>query len=497
MEIREEYQIALEVCPTPLMLVSRDGRIALSNRRFDALFGYEPGELLNQPVDILVPEEIRAFHPELREAFFEVPTSRSMGTGRDLFGARKDGEMIPVEIGLDPMDQGGDSLVMVSVLDIRQRKLDEAKVRRAIDAASSAMVMINEHGKIELVNEQTESMFGYNAQDLIGEQIEMLVPARYRRKHTVYRTSYQNTRDRRAMGRGRDLYGLAKDGTEFPVEIGLTPIDGPQGRLIMATVIDITERKLSESSIQQKNDELQQLNNELKEFAYSASHDLKAPLTSITGILAFCESDLAAGDFDEVRANLERARALAERLSGRIEAMLSLARVDSVGVEDGDVVLEDAVSDIWLALKNASQQDIVLTTAFRHCDPVRTVPARLFMILENLLSNAIKYRDRTKPEACVYVESWDEDNSTCISVRDNGIGIPAEFHDKVFDLFQRIADTDKPGSGLGLALVRKNALRLGGHVTVESTKDGTVFTVFLPRKRRTEEGGSHLVEVAE
>ena len=127
MEIREEYQIALEVCPTPLMLVSREGRIVLSNRRFDCLFGYEPGELLDQPVDILVPEEIRSFHPELREASFEVPTSRSMGTGRDLFGARKDGEMIPVEIGLDPIDQGGESLVMVSVLDIRQRKLDEAK----------------------------------------------------------------------------------------------------------------------------------------------------------------------------------------------------------------------------------------------------------------------------------------------------------------------------------------------------------------------------------
>ena len=497
MEIREEYQIALEVCPTPLMLVSREGRIVLSNRRFDCLFGYEPGELLDQPVDILVPEEIRAFHPELREAFFEVPTSRSMGTGRDLFGARKDGEMIPVEIGLDPIDQGGESLVMVSVLDIRQRKLDEAKVRRAIDAASSAMVMINEHGKIELVNQQTEVMFGYQAQDLIGEQIEMLVPARYRRKHTVYRTSYQNTRDRRAMGRGRDLYGLAKDGTEFPVEIGLTPIDGAQGRLIMATVIDITERKLSESSIQQKNDELQQLNNDLKEFAYSASHDLKAPLTSITGILTFCESDLAAGDFDEVRANLERARALAERLSGRIEAMLSLARVDSIGAEESDVVLGDAVSDIWLALKNASRQEVVLTTDFRHCDPVRSVPARLFVILENLLSNAIKYRDRTKPESRVHVESWDEGDSIYISVQDNGIGIPVAFHDKVFDLFQRIADTDKPGSGLGLALVRKNVLRLGGNITVQSTAEGTVFTVSLPRLCSTDEGEGRLVEVAE
>ena len=497
MKIRKEYQIALDVCPTPLMLVSRDGRIVLSNGRFDTLFGYPAGELRGQSIEVLVPEDIRGFHPELRDAFFEVPTSRSMGTGRDLFGVRKDGEMIPVEIGLEPVEQAGDPLVMVSVLDIRQRKQDEAKVRRAIDAASSAMVMVNEHGVIELINERTQSLFGYASGELIGEKIETLVPKRYRRKHTVYRASYQNTRDRRDMGAGRDLYGRAKDGTEFPVEIGLTPIDGPQGRLIMATVIDITERKLHEKNMQRKNRELQQLNNELKEFAYSASHDLKAPLTSIAGILDFCESDLAAGDLEEVRQNLQRIRSLSGRLAGRIEAMLSLARADAAEGGEGEVVLREVVAEIWQGLHEPAEPEVQLTTDYRHAEPLRTVPARLSVILENLLSNAIKYRDRAKPESRVQVASWDEGDSLRIAVQDNGIGIPEAFHEKIFEVFGRVSDTDQPGSGLGLALARKNVRHMGGDITVQNSEEGTTFIITLPRGPLSGSGDGGFLEVAE
>ena len=483
MDIREEYQIALEVCPTPLMVVSRDGTIVRTNRRFDALFGYEAGELRWQSVDVLVPEEIRGVHQELREAFFQVPTSRSMGSGRELFGARKDGEKLPVEIGLDPLEQQGQSFVMVSVLDIRQRKQDEAKVRRAIDAASSAMVMINEHGKIELINEQTRQLFGYDTSELIGEKIECLVPERYRRRHDVYRVNYQNERERRFMGAGRDLYGVKKDGTEFPVEIGLTPIDGPQGRLIMATIIDITERKLNESRMEQKNAELQRLNNELKEFAYSASHDLKAPLSSIAGILEFCEGDLEAGSLDEVRFNIRQARELAARLAGRIEDMLSLAQADSLSGRWEPVSLNEVVAEIWQGLQGGRQASVKLITDFRHSEPVHTIRARFCVILENILANAVKYRDKNKPESWVRIESWEDDGVLHLSVEDNGIGIPPEYHGKIFQLFKRVADTDEPGSGLGLALVRKNLMYLGGDVSVQSSESGTTFTITLPQDR--------------
>lgn len=483
MEIREEYRIALEVCPTPLMLVSRDGDIVLCNERFAVLFGYETGELHNQSVDVLVPEEIRKFHPELRQAFFEVPTSRNMGTGRDLYGMRKDGELMPVEIGLDPITTDENALVMVSVLDIRERKMSEVKIRRAIDAALSAMVMIDEHGKIELVNEQANIMFGYENQELIGHKIETLVPQRHHRKHTVYRASYQNTPNQRFMGVGRDLFGLKKDGTEFPVEIGLTPLDDVEGRLIMATVIDITERKENEKNIRTKNEELQRLNNELTEFAYSASHDLKAPLSSIFGLLELSEIDLSNGDLEELRTNLSRARMLAQRLSGRIEDMLTLARTDHLDDALEDVSIPDLVSEASQAVQGQSSQTPSFTTAFDHSDPIRSVPLRLSAILENLLANAYKYSDPEKPENRIHVTTWDEGDVMKLAIEDNGIGIPEDHLGKIFKLFKRVANSNEPGSGLGLALVEKNLTHMGGSIEVVSSHEGSCFTVTLPQNR--------------
>lgn len=486
MEIREEYQIALEVCPTPLMLVSREGDIVLCNHRFAQLFGYDDAELHGQSVDVLVPREIRDFHPELRQAFFEIPTSRSMGTGRDLYGVRKDGELIPVEIGLDPIASDEDNLVMVAVLDIRERKMSEAKIRRAIDAASSAMVMIDEEGKIELVNEQANSMFGYDGSELIGDKIERLVPQRHHRKHVVYRTSYQNSRNRRTMGAGRDLFGLKKDGTEFPVEIGLTPLDGADGRLVMATVIDITERKESEKNIRLKNEELQRLNHELTEFAYSASHDLKAPLSSIYGILEISEMDLESGDLEEVRTNLARARVLAKRLSERIEDMLALAKADHLDDVMEEISIPDLVREAAQAVEGRSRLKPNLTTAFDHRTPVFSVPLRLSAILENLLANAFKYSDPDKTVNRVHVKTWDEAGVLKLAVEDNGIGIPEDHLGKVFKLFQRVANSTEPGSGLGLALVEKNLTHLGGSIDVVSSPEGSCFTISLPQDRKPE-----------
>ena len=485
MKIRDEYRIALDICPTPLMLVSHLGDIILCNQRFAQLFGYQDGELHGQMVEVLVPEEIRKFHPELRQAFFEVPTNRKMGTGRDLQGLHKDGSMIPVEIGLDPVASGADSPVMVSVLDIRERKAGEAKIRRAINAAASAMVMIDEQGKIELVNEPATRMFGYEEQALIGSKIETLIPERYHRKHSVYRASYQSVRNRREMGAGRELFGRKEDGTEFPVEIGLTPLDGADGRLIMATIIDVTERRENEINTRLKNEELQRLNDELGAFAYSASHDLKAPLSSIAGILDLMAEDLENGDLEETRDNIERARKLARRLSARIEGMLSLAKNDHLENRLEEVSIADMVSETCNGLLDGSNTPPEISTAYAHSDPIRSVPLRVGAILENLLSNAFKYRDPKKPQCRIHIETWDEGEGIRLALQDNGIGIPADHLAKIFTLFKRVANTDEPGSGLGLTLVEKNLRHLGGSIEVESSDKGSRFTIFLPHNRET------------
>ena len=404
-----------------------------------------------------------------------------MGKGRDLFGKHKEGHLIPVEIGLQPIGEDHTSGVLVSVVDITERKRNEMRIRLTLDASASSMIKVDDHGKIVLTNASADVMFGYAKGELIGRPIEELVPQRFRRKHSVYRTSYLNTRERRSMGVGRELYGLRKDGSEFPIEIGLTPFEDAQSRLVVATIIDITERKAREDLIRRKNIELTHLNEELTQFAYSASHDLKAPLASITGAMKICQQDIADGNIAEISQNLTRAQSMAERLAQRIEDMLALARTDHVENELTPVSVADAVAEIWANIRElAGGDEVRLVTRYHHTDPIVTVKVRFFVILENLLSNALKYRDPAKKNPEIVIETGVSDDTVVIAVRDNGVGIPADCHEKVFKLFQRFTNAANPGSGLGLALVQKNVRYLGGTITFESSPKGTVFTTTLP-----------------
>lgn len=476
--VESQYKIDLEICPTPVILVSCTGTIVRTNKRCDTLFGYGRGELSGQFVEALVPEESRAEHPILRDAFFQVPTTRRMGTGRDLHGIRKDGTMIPIEIGLDPIEFDGQQMVMVSVLDIRERKNNEETIRRALNAAATAMIQVNRVGEIELVNVNAARMFGYELEEMVGQAIEILVPSEARAKHRVYRASYQNDREARSMGSGRDLFGVRKDGSEFPVEIGLTPISEDEHGATMATIIDVTDRKNRERSIEQKNRQLALLNEELLQFAYSASHDLKAPLASITGLLRFCKVDIESGNVSEALMNIDRCEELASRLLERIESMLSIAKSEMVSADWKAVDVAEAVGTAWDALE---APDMALETHFGHEGEFRTVPIRFTAILENLLTNAVKFRKSVAERGSVTIKTWTDRTDFYMTVEDDGIGVPTEMRDKIFNLFQRASKSTHPGSGVGLALVRKNATRLGGVVELEEDESSTRFIVCLPQ----------------
>lgn len=472
-----DYKVDLEVCPIPLLLVAGTGAIVKTNDRLEALFGYERGELVGQPIEVLVPESIRLDHVALRDNFFQSPTKRSMGTGRDLHGVRKDGTKLPVEVGLEPIRFNDQQMIMVSVIDIRERKNAQATLRQALDAASSAMIQINADSVIELVNRQAGLLFGYEPKEMLGQPIELVIPARYHEAHIGYRNSYQASREARPMGSGRDLYGLKKDGSEFPVEIGLTPVHESAGKSTMATVIDITKRVQRSKEIQRKNEQLRRLNTELLEFAYSASHDLKAPLASMQGLLGICETDLDANDLEEVRTNIERSRALAQRLAGRVEDILKLAKSDGEVGDWQEVAIEQHITDAWQALPN---DQVRFELSMQHESRLCTVPSRLDTILENLLSNAIRYQRPAEPQKRVTVTTADVGENLILSVEDNGIGIPPEHHQTIFRLFHRLSDGNTEGTGLGLPLARKNVLLLGGTLEVQSGNGTTAFIVTLP-----------------
>ena len=224
----------------------------------ERVFGYARAELMGQPVEILVPERFRRHHPELREKFFADPQPRPMGAGRDLYGLRKDGSEFPVEIGLGPVETDDGPMVLSAMLNISARKATELTLRESeqrfrlvVEAAPNAMVMIDRAGKIVLVNTQAERAFGYARAELAGQPVEMLLPERFRSRHPDLRKTFFSDPQPRPMGAGRDLYGLRKDGSEFPVEIGLNPIETDNGPMVLSAIVDITARKVAELALRE------------------------------------------------------------------------------------------------------------------------------------------------------------------------------------------------------------------------------------------------------
>src|ERR1044072_745173 len=245
----ELFRVVVEASPSAILVVNDHGMIVLANERTEQLFAYSRAELVDHPVEFLVPERYRASHPAMRESFMKIPTTRPMGAGRELDGRRKDGSEVPMEVGLNPIQTTDETFVLANIIDITERLRAEEQFRAVVEAVPNAILVIDDDGHITLANSQAEQMFGYSRAELIGEQIEMLTPERYRLGHPQLRAGFFAHPSTRPMGAGRDLYGRRKDGTEVPIEIGLNPIQMSTGMFVLASIIDITERKRGEEYV--------------------------------------------------------------------------------------------------------------------------------------------------------------------------------------------------------------------------------------------------------
>jgi PAS domain S-box-containing protein len=459
-----------------MVMVDRSGRLLRANPKLEALFGYRAGELVGQSITTLLPPGKRAEHDLFVSAYFDYPATRQMSRRTDLAGQSATGELVPVEIGLTTLQIGAALVALAWVFDLRDRDHQDRQFKLMVEGSPNGILLVDGDGKIALCNECACELFDYSRDELLGKSIDVLVPERIGPKHRVYRSNFQEAPRQRSMGRGRELHALRRDGTEFAVEIGLTPIETPEGRFTAATVIDISTRKQTEA-------QLRQTNEELLSFAYSASHDLKAPLATICGLADVVIEDLESGDVDGARTRVLDIQSKASRLAALVESVLALARADRVDAVNRYVAMADLVADLQVEFETACRRDNVQFRAdvCSQREPF-VEPERLKLILRNLVLNALKYRNVQRPDPYVSIETKDEQGWISIEVRDNGLGIPEKNQDQVFQMFRRFHTESAEGYGLGLAMVKKQVEYLEGKVSFTSNGEGTTFQVLLPAK---------------
>jgi PAS domain S-box-containing protein len=372
-----------------------------------------------------------------------------------------------------------------TVRDSSKREVAEAKFRGLLEAAPDGMVVVNQDGEIVLLNAQAEKHFGYRRDELLGQKVKRIIPEGFVERVIASGSRTAAGALEQQTGTGIELYGQRKDGSQFPIEIMLSPLESPEGILVTAAVRDITTRREAEAQLAQKAEELRRSNEELEQFAYVASHDLQEPLrmvASYTQLLSKRYKGRLDSDADEFIAFAVDGASRMQRL---IQDLLAYSRVGKRGGELVDVSSEEALQQAVINLRGAIEESGAQVTH----DPLPRVMAddvQLTQLLQNLVGNAIKYQRPGVP--LVHISAArDTEGMWLISIQDNGLGIDPKFFERIFGMFQRLHKREEfAGTGMGLAICKKIVERHGGKIWVESQPEaGSTFRFTLAASEAT------------
>jgi PAS domain S-box-containing protein len=444
------FELALDCVIT----MDHEGNVVEFNPAAEKTFGYRNADVVGKALaTLIIPPSLRERHRQGLKRYLATGESDIIGRRIEITGMRAGGSEFPVELAITRLDVNGQPLFTAYLRDITSEKRAEERLRQVIESAPSAIVMVNAGGEVVLVNGQTEQVFGYRREELIGQRIELLVPERLQAHHPEYRNGFLRQPQARPMGKGRDLFARRKDGSEFPVEIGLNPIETEEGTMVLSTIVDITARKQAEESIKSSLREKEVM---LKEI----HHRVKNNLQIISSLL-----DLQTGTINDPRV-----LQCFQESQHRIRSMALIHEKLYQSADLAEVDFADYVRSLIAYLLRAYRISEAAVSLKLDTAPVRlridtAIPCGL--ILNELVSNALKHAFPNGRRGTITVTVGAEgEGRASLRISDDGVGLSP-------------GGDWWAGPSLGLRLVHTLTQQLRGTITVE-TVGGASFHLSFP-----------------
>lgn len=508
----ETTRAILDTAINPIITIDAKGHICSFNPAAEQLFGYMSDELLGENIKILMPQPYHSAHDGYLARYLRDGEPHVIGKGREVLGRKKDGTSFPMHLSVGQMDVSGQPMFVGIIVDMSERKAVEAELaksleitRAILDTAINPIITIDAKGTVASFNPAAEWLFGYNKNEVLGQNVKVIMPEPYRAEHDGYLARYLREGEPHIIGKGREVVGRRKDGTTFPMHLSVGRMDVAGEPMFVGIIVDITDRKASEAELLQHRDRLAEMvanaTSELKQakedaeagarsksaFLANMSHEIRTPMNAIIGFaeVALQDHQLSAHTREYIKTILRSSRSLL----AIINDVLDVSKLES-----NKFMLEKVpfhLPNVLVELRNTIEHQLAEKDLNFNCEiaqdvPIRVIgdPTRLRQVLLNLIGNAIKFTEFGAITLSVSKSSTDKQLQ--FSIHDTGIGMTEAQAARVFDAFAQ-ADVSTTrhygGTGLGTTISKQLVEQMQGKIWVESTwKQGTTFhfTVTLP-----------------
>jgi len=473
---RQQLQAVLDSVIDGIITINDQGIMTSFNRAAAHIFGYTPDEVTGHNFKLLLPESYHGEHDDYLHNYLKTGIKRIIGISREISGMRKDGATFPMELTVSEMEIGGKLMFNGIVRDITERKKAEAavkasetRIRTLVDTIIDGIIVIDATGGIQTLNPAAVTLFGYTPDEVQGKNVKMLMPEPYAHEHDGYLHNYLTTGTKKIIGIGREVIGMRKDGSTFPMELSVSEMEVDGERMFNGIVRDITERK-----------KIERLKSE---FVSTVSHELRTPLTSIRGSLGLVAGGVAGELPPEARSLIDIAYKNSERLVGLINDLLDVEKIESGKMKFNLTPLPLMVmldQSVQANQGYAQQYDVRFEVVQRISESIKVVAdeMRFMQVLSNLLSNAAKFSPKG---GVVRIVVTQDGGRIRVSVIDRGAGIPQAFQAHIFQKFSQADSSDsrqKGGTGLGLSITKALIEQMHGTIGF-STQEGEGATFWF------------------